>query len=379
MNILARGDIMFKKFSFLLLAVFSVAFILTGTECAFGEAVHLAADSPFIRYYGRWEMKDKTALTGQGATYIRAKFTGSSELRADLSGKGVFWEYSIDGRAFQRLEVKGNGPLTLGKGLTKEEEHIVTLVRSSEGQAGISEFRGFILEKGGRFISPPQDKKRRLEFVGDSITAGAINLMPYNGTNYFVSEDGNMSYAPLLSRLLDADWSVVAKSGGGVVHNYDDPWPSDKPHAIDRYGWTFFHDAISKDNPAWDSRKFPVDAVIVALGTNDFSDPHRKPTKTEFCTGYNALLQKIRQMNPQAKIICLEPLPSHLPGEIRAWIADSVQAQHDDEVYFVPLNDKAPLLAPEEYTDGSTHPNILGHIKAAAYLKDKIAAIMEWE
>ena len=51
--------------------------------------------------------------------------------------------------------------------------------------------------------------------MGDSITAGAINLMPYNGTNYYVSEDGNMSYDPLLSRLLDADWSVVAKSGGG--------------------------------------------------------------------------------------------------------------------------------------------------------------------
>ena len=131
---------MLKKFSFPLLAVFSAALILTGAECAFGEAVHLAADSPFIRYYGRWEMQDKTALSGQGATYIRAKFTGSSDLRADLTGKGVFWEYSIDGRSFQRLEVKGNGPLTLGKGLAKDEEHIVTLVRSSEGQAGISEF-----------------------------------------------------------------------------------------------------------------------------------------------------------------------------------------------------------------------------------------------
>ena len=370
---------MFKKFSLPLIAIFYVSLILTGAECAFGEAMHLAADSPFIRYYGRWEMKDKTALTGQGATYIRAKFTGSSYLRADLTGKGVFWEYSIDGRAFQRLEVKGSSPLTLGKGLDKDKEHLVTLVRSTEGQAGISEFKGFILEQSGKFVAPPANKKRRLEFVGDSITAGAINLMPYNGSNYYVSEDGNMSYAPLLSRLLDADWSVVAKSGGGVVHNYADPWPSDKPLAIDRYGWTFFHTAISKANHEWDSRNFPVDAVIVALGTNDFSDPHRQPTKTEFCTAYNALLQKIRQMNPQARIICLEPLPSHLPKEIRAWIADSVQAQHDSKIYFVPLNDKTPLLAPEDYTDGRTHPNILGHIKVAAYLKDKIAAIMEWE
>ena len=370
---------MFRKISLLLLAVFSAAFLFTGVEYASGEAVHPAADSPFIRYYGRWEMQDKTALTGQGATYIRAKFTGSSELRADLTGKGVFWAYSIDGRAFQRVEVKGNKPITLGKGLAKDKEHLVTLVRATEGQAGISKFKGFILEQGGKLIPPPADKQRRLEFIGDSITAGSINLMPYNGTNYFVSEDGNMSYAPLLSRLLDADWSVVAKSGGGVVHNYADPWPSDKPRAIDRYGWTFFHAAISKDNPVWNSRNFPVDAVIVALGTNDFSDPHRKPTKEEFCTAYNALLQKIRQMNPQAKIICLEPLPSHLPAEIRAWIAASVQAQQDAKMYFIPINDKAPLLAPEDYTDGRTHPNILGHIKTAAYLKDKIAAIMEWE
>lgn len=370
---------MYKKLGLLLLGIMTAAFSLTGWGCSFGEAVHLTADSPDIRYYGRWEMQDKKALTGQGATYIRAKFTGSSELQADLNGKGVFWEYSIDGKAFQRLEVKDNGPLTLDKGLDRDKEHLVTLVRSTEGRAGISEFNGFILEKGGQLIAPPPDKKRRLEFVGDSITAGAINLMPYNGTNPSVSEDGNMSYAPLLSRLLDADWSVVAKSGIGVVHNYGDPLPSDKPHAIDLYGWTFFHNNISKDNPAWDSHNFPVDAVIVALGTNDLSDLQRKPAKTEFCNAYNALLQKIRQMNPQASIICLEPVPSCLPGEIRTWIADSVQAQHDAKIYFVPLNDQGPILSPEEYTDGSTHPNILGHIKLAAYLKDKIATIMEWK
>ena len=96
MNILIECDTMFQKFPFLLLAVFSTAFILTGAESAFGEAAHIAADSPFIRYYGRWEMKDKTALTGQGATYIRAKFTGSSELQADLTGKGAAFRFLDD-------------------------------------------------------------------------------------------------------------------------------------------------------------------------------------------------------------------------------------------------------------------------------------------
>ena len=370
---------MLKKFRLLLLAISGTALILNGAESAFGEATHIAADSQNIRYYGRWEMKDKKALTGQGATYIRAKFTGSGELKADLTGKGVFWEYSIDGISFQRFEVKGNGTYTLSKGLDKDKEHIVTLVRSTEGMAGISEFKGFVLEEGGKLIAPPQDKKRRLEFVGDSITAGSINLGPYNDKNFFLPEDGNMSYAPILSRLLDADWSVIARSGGGVIHNYGDPWPSDKALAIDRYGWTFFYNTVSKDNLEWDSRKFPVDAVIVAIGGNDFTDPRRKPTQTEFCAAYNALLQKIRRMNPNAKIICLAPLSSYMPSELRQWIANSVRAQRDDKTYLVTFNDKTPLLGPEDYTDGRNHPNILGHIKVAAYLKDKIAAIMEWE
>lgn len=48
------------------------------------------------------------------------------------------------------------------------------------------------------------------------------------------------------------------------------------------------------------------------------------------------------------------------------------------DVYFIAINDPQPLLAESDYAHDSTHPLQTGHQKIAAYLKDKIAAIMGW-
>ena len=349
-----------------------------------GEAAvnKIPATSPFIQYYGRWDVQNGVYRSGQGATYIKTVFEGT-EIKADISGEGIWWAVSVDGEEFRRLgpvKKKAN-PLVLAKKLSPGV-HSLILVRATEGQAGVSEFRGFILDEGAKLQEPEEPSKRRLEFVGDSITAGAINLAPYDGKNYHATEDGNMAFGPQLARLLQADFSVVAKSGGGLIHNYSEAWPPTGTHAVDLYGWTYYYKDFRPDNLIWEAAKFPVDGIIIAIGTNDFTDPKRKPTKEEFQQGYVQLIKKVRQINPGAKIICLEPTPSWMSPDVRRWMKEMVAAANeggDKEVYFIAVNEPGPLLTSEDLIDGATHPNVKGDAKIAAYLKDKVVAIMGWE
>ena len=337
----------------------------------------VAPNAVNIQYFGRWEKGADTSRCGQGATYIKTNFTGTS-IKVLLKDTGNWWRYSIDVKEFKRFKPHGS-ETTLAENL-QPGTHKLVLTRSTEGYMGISEFRGFEIDDGSRLETPDAPKSRRLEFVGDSITAGAKNDGPASGP-YNDIEDTDMSYGPQLARLLDADYSIVAKSGEGVIHNWAEPWPGKEVHTSDRYAWTFYYDKFSNTNLKWNVKDFPVDGIVIAMGTNDFSDQKRKPTEAEFVQGYKKLIQTIRHMNPQATIICTEPVPNWVGEKARAWIKESVdtlQAAGDKKLHYIGINENGPLLAESDYAGDSTHPLKGGSAKIAAYLKDKVAAIMGW-
>ncbi len=351
------------------------------------EAKTISADASEIRYFGRWDKADGVYRCGYGAVYLKANFTGTS-LKADLTGKGIWWRVSIDGSDFRRFAPEGRDTV-LAKELS-EGEHKVLLVRSTEGEAGIAEFRGFEVDDAAQLTPADPVKERRLEFVGDSITAGAENEGPWgNGKGYHDVEDNDMAFGPQLARMLNADYSVIAKSGQGIVQNYGEKWPYQGVHASDSYVWTFFSKDFSPENQEWDTKRFPVDAIIVAYGTNDFSNSPIPPTDQAFREGYQKLIRVIRSKNPGKPIICLDPLTgTTLPGMedaeadrkviglIRQMVEDW-NRQGDKDVYFIPVNEGGRLLPPEDLVEGG-HPRQSGDTKIANYLKDKVAAILGW-
>ena len=344
-----------------------------------GYAAEIPADSPEIQYFGRWDAQEGVYRCGYGATYIKANFTGTS-LKADISGDGIWWRVSIDGGEFRRLKPQGKDTV-LAKNLALGE-HKVLFVRSTEGQAGISEFRGFSVDDGSGLAAPDPLKERRLEFVGDSITAGAWNDGDRTGKKYHDVEDNDMSYGPQLARMLEADYSVIAKSGQGVVHNYAGKWPDMGVHASDSYPWTFFSNRFADKHLIWDTERFPVDAIILAIGTNDFSDKERKPTPSEFKEGYKRLVAVVREMNPGKPIICTEPIPSVIGSDARKWIQQVVREENqkgDRDIYFIPINERGALLEVDDYVGDNTHPTKAGSRKIADYLKDKVAGILGWD
>lgn len=351
------------------------------------DAVFVPAASPAITYYGRWDVQPEEgcARAGQGAVYLRARFTGTF-LTADLESPYEWWRVSIDDGPWRRFRPEGAGTI-LAAGVSPGT-HRVTLIRSTEACTGISTFRGFAVEAGAELLPTDVHRARAIEFIGDSITAGAKNdgvdeEHPYVGMdNFYDVEDGNQSFAPKLARLLDAEFSVVARSGEGILHNSGEKWPGHEVHTADHYAWTFFHEERSKSNEQWDPAQFPVDAILIAIGTNDFTDPLRAPEQDEFTEAYTHLLETIRSLHPETPILCTEPVNYFVGRTAGLWIYDAITRLREQGVpnlYYIALNAGGPILGPDDYALDFTHPTQEGARKLAEYLKDPVADILGWK
>lgn len=337
-------------------------------------AASYPATDPAIHYEGRWQQADGCYKTAQGAVYLETTFTGTS-IAARLDDAANRWLVSIDGGPARKIRTAKGSPTVLADRLSAGR-HTLRLERATEGSYGISHFAG--LEADSIEAPTRQASRLRLEFVGDSITAGFRNDGKKRGKNDADIEDGSMAFAPQLARLLGADYSVLAKSGEGVVHNWGADWPDKELHTEERYGWTLFGASSVKGNTIWQSEKLPVDAVILALGTNDFSDKNRRPYHREYVEVWQSLIRRVHAMNPDSPIICLEPLPAAISPVAELWIAEACRLAQSEGIpaHYIPLNEKGPLLAPEDYVGDGTHPTKAGSAKLAAYLAPRIASFL---
>lgn len=337
-----------------------------------GEMKLFDNKTPEISYFGRWI----DGYTGFGASYIRVRFTGT-KIGAVLKSPNIWWRAFIDNELERKFTA--NGELLLAQNL-EDREHEIFLTRSSEGQAGISYFGGFLVEDNAKLITSPK-KPHTLEFIGDSITAGAMNDGVYDGTNYDDVGDNNASYGPVLARMLNAEYSVIAKSGQGVAINYAENPPFTMPHAADLYNWAFFYDSFNEKNIIWNNTDFPIDATFVAYGTNDFTTPYQKPSEEDFKYNYEKIIKNIREKNGNIPIICIHiPFAKNAPFAAK-YISETVMRiknQGDKNIYYIEINEKKPLLEPSDFVDGQVHPTKEGSKKVAEFLFPRVKKILGW-
>ena len=321
--------------------------------------------APEITYGGRWvKFNDKIYRTGRGAAYLEANFTGNSiGVFLDDKNQEIFWLARIDNGHLQRFQTHDTiTPLgnELGKG-----NHKLLLIRDTEGMAGNTDFGGLVLAKDGKILPASALPKYKLEFLGDSITAGAYNLGRENEEypTYMAAESSYLAFGPKLARLLGAEYSVIAASGEGVLHNCGEFGYTSDCHATDNYLRSYYN----TPSPAWQETGREPDAIILNHGANDFID---YPTldKEVFTKSYQQLLETIRSKHPKSAILCVGPVP---PAEDRLaspLIAQAVQAMGDKNMYYVPLNKDKPLLLTEDYGSDKTHPLARGHEKIVSFL-----------
>jgi hypothetical protein len=368
---------MFKRYS-LLIAVFVFAlFQFTGCSSlssVVGEQTGtIDADNPNIQYVGRFNFSNpKSVVYDWAGVYICAKFEGTScsVLLNDLNNE---YAVTIDQRAPRLLKINTSGITKVVSGLDDSLPHTIMIQKRTESLVGKGEFNGFILDKGKILLTPDKRPQRRIEFIGNSITSG-YGVEGEDSVCHFSPETENscMSYASISSRALNADYHLISYSGRGVVRNYGDLNKTSIDPMPALYDRICFYDSISK----WNFTKWIPQAVVINLGTNDFST-HPYPDKNVFQDAYLKLMNRVRSLYPGVTIFCIcgpmiaEPCTQF----IREVVELDQKNKRDKDAFFIEIK---PSKLNNSDWGCDHHPNITGMSKMADIIVSVIRLRMNW-
>ncbi len=297
-----------------------------------GTAVISAAD-PRFTYEGRFDFADRSQpVVIWQASRIRIDFSGETlALLFANTRDQVFFNGEVDG-ANTVVAVPAGPAARVGLPRVGPGRHHLVLVKRSEAAAGTTGFRGIEIAAGAQaWAAAPAAARLRLEFIGDSITAGACNE---DGAKDQWEDrrthNGTLSYAALTAAALGADHRNIAVSGMGLVVGWV---PMKAGEVWDR----IYPDASSAraDLTAW-----VPDVVFVNLGENDgsFATAHGAPFPSGFTDAYVALIRAVRAGYPRAEIVLLrggmfngaqnEALRLAWQAAVRRLVADDGHVHH---------------------------------------------------
>lgn len=216
----------------------------------------------------------------------------------------------------------GEQTVTLFESASRET-HTLKLVKRSEGSKGRAGLRSLSLN-GELLELPAEQKRRRIEFVGDSITCGFGNEMPPEAAQFSAEqENGLLSYGAIASELLNADYQMICVSGIPLCWARDENYRMTLPGVPDFHppvrtmeGYYAFADRFHEEREGktddfsrWNFSRFVPDAVVINLGTNDAfrirvsgNDPAEA---AHFQARYVAFLERVRALNgDQPWLVC---------------------------------------------------------------------------
>ncbi len=223
-------------------------------------AVTITANDPNIQYTGRIDFSNPLApvLSWSGSSVI-ANFQGTS-IKATLNEMGGNYFYSIidDGTPNKIALLGGTKTYTIATGLT-DTTHKIELYKRSEAINWPTAFINFIIDNGKKLTEPPLRPIRKMEFYGDSITAGLALDAPDDNQNA-VNTNSYLTYSSITARNLNAEHHTTAVSGIGLVISwFDGNMPKDYYYRL----------VGSNGSSCWDFNEWKPDLILINLGQND--------------------------------------------------------------------------------------------------------------
>jgi hypothetical protein len=242
--------------------------------------------------------------------------------------------------------------ITLAENLPNGKHSLLLYKLSNNTSANF--LYGFEVGGKAELLNPSKLPKRKIEFYGNSITAGhAVDVpqgMNESGAPQFFNS--YYTYAALTARHYNAQSSFIARSGIGIMISW---FPEIMPEVYDR---------LDPFDPAskWDFSKYTPDVVVINLFQNDYwltNMPNheqfkqrfgtKKPTEDFIIKSYQDFVASIRAKYPDAHIICAlgsmnaTEAGSKWPG----YIEKAIAGLKDEKIYSV--------FFPYKKTPG--HPN----------------------
>ncbi|SHH38213.1 SGNH/GDSL hydrolase family protein [Flavobacterium defluvii] len=210
----------------------------------------------------------------------------------------------LDGKYIGKIKIeKGSVQSFPIKITSNKKEHHLEIYKNTEAQSGNILFAGTT----AKLTSISSKKKKKIEFIGDSITCGAASDssdIPCNEGEYMDHHNGYYAYGPSAAREINADYLMSCVSGIGIYRNWND---ENKDEAImpDIYQNLYLTKDPSK--PKYDFA-FQPDIISIALGTNDFSGGDGKKERLPFnpekyVSNYINFIKMLYEHNPNAQIV----------------------------------------------------------------------------
>lgn len=355
----------------------SFLFILSLCSLSFAADNYkdIKPNNPAIQYIGRFYAPSAdSVLFDWPGTYFRCNFTGKN-IGLRLNGaKDIYYNVFIDDLPAKTFS-SSNEILWVARNL-KAGKHTLKVYKRTESLVGISVFKGIVIDANAEISPFDKQPTRHLEFIGNSITCG-YGTEGASKNDHFKPETENNyhTYAAYLSRAFNADYSIVAHSGMGVVRNYGDSLKISKAPQMPA---RFFRTLDNNDTLKWNFSKWHPDAVFINLGTNDFST-QPFPDKAVFQRTYEQLILNIRKVYGNIPVICLvgpmtdEPCFSY----VKEMTENMKLLYGEKNIYFIGL--PAFMLNPDTELGSDWHPSASGQKKMAELIAPVAATVLGWD
>jgi lysophospholipase L1-like esterase len=283
------------------------------SEGGIAEAGNEYTGPPAVRYIGRFDMSNPANPTAEwSGSAMEARFDGTS-VSALLGGaSGNYFAIAVDGVVQSTPLLTTNAssyPLATG---LDAGTHDVLVFRRTEADVGPTQFVGFDFGDAGQLLAPPATPTRRIELIGDSISAGYGDECTNASQNPMnPNENEYVAYGPVAARALGADIHVIAWSGKGLFRNIDGSTTDTMP--------VLWQLTIPTDTcgGCWGTAPAPStgepstwipDAVVINLGTNDFNAAYT-PEPAQYQAAYLQFVTTLRSVYPGAFIFnCVGPM-----------------------------------------------------------------------
>lgn len=312
---------------------------------------------------GRFDESDpaKPTASWSGSTF-RTRLSGTS-LSVSLGGAaGVIFQVEIDGQPTGKLETSGGDKVyEVAKDLA-EGEHDVVLVRRNEGYYGGVAFKAFEPGAGASLVETAWPYAHTMELIGDSLTAGYGIEGADASCNFSAGTESYYgTYGAVAGRNLNVAVHAIAFSGKGVFQNYQ----GDKNEVMPE----LWHRTLTNDpSSVWDFAKFVPEAVVVNLGTNDFSAP---VTHDEFVGAYFSLLTEVRSKYPAAMVFCVSW--AHWGQQHESWVEDAMTMTGDARMRHLGFS-----IDPKDGLGCDSHTNLVTNAKLGAVLTQALKDELGW-